>query len=103
LWNFQLKANINRLNRPNWQNWLNGLNRKMGGGKGQKTEGRLNLVFQMTFVTELPLGFTELRSHIPAIVAVHNIIATCTAIARSGVRVSNKRGVKIPSADIFKG
>jgi hypothetical protein len=56
----------------------------------------------MTLVTELPLGFTELHRHIPAIVAVRNIIATCTAIAKSGVRISNKCGFKIPPAHILK-
>ena len=64
--------------------------------------GRLNSVFQMTFVTELPLAFAELGRHIPAIVAVHHIIATCTTIAKLGVRVSNKCNFKIPPADILK-
>jgi len=75
----------------------NRLNSKMLGGWG-----RLRLVFQMTFVAELPLGFAELRRHIPAVVTVHHIIATCTAIARLGVRVGNKCGFKIPPADILK-
>jgi len=75
----------------------NRLNSKMVGGRG-----RLRLVLQMTFVAELPLGFAELRRHIPAVVTVHHLIATGTAIIKLGVRVSDKCGLKIPPADILK-
>jgi hypothetical protein len=48
------------------------------------------LIFQMAFITELPLGFAEFRRNIPAVVTVHNIIPTYAAIAKLGVRVRHE-------------